>query len=74
MLIVINKMMITKYKGYIVQLLIYLIFSNLSHKISKSWMKLNDSIVGLIFIYKKDFLTINIKIYYQIIKVILKYN
>lgn len=59
---------------YIMQWPIYLTISNLIHKIQKSQIKVRKNIVGLIYIYKKDFSKVKIKLYYLTLKKTINYR
>lgn len=67
-----NKTMFTKHKENIAQFSIYLVIGNLSYKIWRLRVRLREIIVYFIFIYKNNLFSIKIRIYHQIIRIIIK--
>ena len=68
----IDKTVLTKYIENMVQWPVNLTIGNLSYEIRRSQIRPRGLMVGLIFIHKKDFFEVKIKIYHQTMGIIIK--
>ena len=67
-----DKTVLTKDVKDMAQWLVYLTICNLSYKIRSLWIRLVRIMIGLIPIYKRDFLRVKTEIYHQTIKMFTK--
>lgn len=71
-LLVTDKIVLIKHVEDMTQWFVYFIIGNLSHKIRKLRIRPGKIMIGLISIYKGDFLGVKIEIYHQTMGMITK--